>query len=71
MLRATQTIFIGTDDGERTIHCGDLFADDDPIVEGRERLFEAVEVEPAEGKTAEDKPARARKRPAAKKAAGQ
>jgi hypothetical protein len=66
MLRATQTIFIGADDGERTIHCGDLFADDDPIVEGRERLFEPVEVEPAEGK-----PARARKRPTAKKATGQ
>lgn len=46
--------------GRQVVRKGELFADDDPIIEGREALFEHIEV-PAPAAPA---------KPAAKRAAG-
>lgn len=42
MLRATETFHAGTGDGWVTVVAGDLVDDKNPIVKGREALFETA-----------------------------
>jgi hypothetical protein len=56
MLRAKRTFFTS----DKRIRKGDLVADDDPVVKGREALFESVDV------PAPQPPKPARKAPAKK-----